>query len=318
MSRSSTGRIFLVHQIHAVGSIRISNGSGTGDGLAPIRGLSMRRWLSTTAGNDEESPGEIMANVVQGPSLLLTGRDRPSPSLMMLPGLRSLPFWTSFDGQTNRVAYQDPVVSQAVGHLEEHYDVIREEVVEKTQKVFSDYDVAGRGGEHANDSLHTGTWDWHSYMLKGKVQGSFVQHFAETSSVLRELQKEQLLFDGNPFGFAFVSKLSERSTIQPHTSPVNFRLRIHLPLVVPFEEAGTAAEEQPSCGIRVGPTTKRWTEGKALVLDDSYDHEVWNNTSTERVLLLVDIWHPDVSNTEKERIRAMFVHAHQQGWLTNT
>jgi hypothetical protein len=46
-----------------------------------------------------------MANVVQGPSLLLTSLHRPEPTLMMLPGLRSLPFWTNSTGQ---VAYQDP------------------------------------------------------------------------------------------------------------------------------------------------------------------------------------------------------------------
>ena len=28
-----------------------------------------------------------------------------------------------------------------------------------------------------------------------------------------------------------------------------------------------------------------------MVFDDSYEHEVWNKTEEERVLLLVDFWH---------------------------
>jgi aspartate beta-hydroxylase len=57
-----------------------------------------------------------------------------------------------------------------------------------------------------------------------------------------------------------------------------------------------------------------WTNGKALVLDDSYDHEVWNRTEETRILLLVvDIWHPDISNAEKQEIVKVFQEAQQQG-----
>ena len=36
---------------------------------------------------------------------------------------------------------------------------------------------------------------------------------------------------------------------------------------------------------------REWKEGKCLVFDDAYEHEVWNKTGEERVLLLVDFWH---------------------------
>jgi hypothetical protein len=109
-----------------------------------------------------------------------------------------------------------------------------------------------------------------------------------------------------------------------------------LPLIVPANEeqedsgegeqdSGEQQQQQqqqqkqrlPKCGIRVGPTIQPWTTGKALVLDDSYEHEVWNNTNQERVLLLVDIWHPDVLPVERYNIVAMFQHAREQGWLDN-
>lgn len=41
------------------------------------------------------------------------------------------------------------------------------------QKTASDYDTGGDGGEH---KLHSGKWDWHSYVLKGRRQDAFRQH----------------------------------------------------------------------------------------------------------------------------------------------
>lgn len=39
---------------------------------------------------------------------------------------------------------------------------------------------------------------------------------------------------------------------------------------------------------------KMESPGKCLVFDDCYEHEVWNKTEGERVLLLFDLWHPDL------------------------
>ena len=248
-----------------------------------------------------------MANVLQGPSLVHTTLHRSSPSLLFLPGLRSLPFWTSSEG---RVAYQDPTLTYIVQYLEESASAMATEYKAKQNQVFSDYDITSRGGEHSQESLHTGKWDWHSYMLKGRVQGHFVQHFPTTATILQTLRDQGHLLEGIPFGFSFLSKLYGQSTIQSHTSPINFRLRVHVPLIVP-------QEKEENIGIRVGPVVQKWKEGKAMVLDDSYNHEVWNHSHQERVLLLVDIWHPDVTLTEREQIVRMFAHAQQQGWLGN-
>lgn len=259
------------------------------------------------------SDPKIMANVVQGPSLLLTTLDRPSPTMMILPGLRSLPFWTSFDSSNpdsvNRVAYQDPSVTRIVEHLQENATAIAKEYSAVSPTIPSDYDVSTQGGEHAEDSLHTGKWDWHSFLLQGQVQPHFAKHFPVTSKVLTDIGPD--LFTETPFGFCFFSKLAADSTIAAHSSPINFRLRIHLPLIVPVKE-------EDNIGIRVGPIEKKWDANQALVLDDSYDHEVWNKTKEERVVLLVDIWHPDVKQGEREEIVRMFQHAQQQGWLNST
>lgn len=186
-----------------------------------------------------------------------------------------------------------------------------------------DYDVNQRGAEHSSDKLHSGQWDWHSFILNGIMQPKFQQACPKTAGILGEIQNHLFYTsesdgDGtNPFGFTFFSTLHGKSFIKPHTGPMNLRLRIHLPLIVPPDVKPDAFSTRPQakCGLRVGDQIRSWREGKAVVLDDSYEHEVWNETKDVRVLLLVDIWHPDVRREERERIGKMFGFAKTQGWI---
>jgi Aspartyl/Asparaginyl beta-hydroxylase len=292
-----------------------------------VRCYSTSRLLLFAASH-ETSPS---STVVKGSSLLQTSFARPSPSLLHLPGLRSLPFWTRSKGSDNIVAYRDPVTSQAVDLLQQHYETILEEYKLVACNLPSDYST---DNEHL---LHQGTWDWHSYMNKGKLRGEFAERFPQTTAILQQLD----LFEGTPFGYAFFSTLHAHSRIAAHTGPMNFRLRIHLPLIVPVRTGGgeqssgsgkPAADTTNSssnddalkrsltskypCAIRVGNEIREWIPGQALVLDDSYNHEVWNETDEVRVLLLVDIWHPDVMPEEREQIVNMFAHAREKGWVS--
>jgi hypothetical protein len=139
------------------------------------------RSKSTSVDNSNTAQlGLDTATVIKGPSLLTaTGIDRPSPSLFLLPGLRSLPFWTApytdGNGQTI-IAFQDPKVTSIVRHIESFTSQIREEYIsstsinpvvdtaapsaksdtEKLKTLVSDYDINTKGGEHASDALHTG------------------------------------------------------------------------------------------------------------------------------------------------------------------
>ena len=65
-------------------------------------------------------------------------------------------------------------------------------------------------------------------------------------------------------------------------------LRLHLGLIVP--------EPNDKVKIRVDDQICHWQEGKCLLFDDSYDHEVWNETDGWRVVLFVDfvrpVWFP--------------------------
>lgn len=92
-----------------------------------------------------------------------------------------------------------------------------------------------------------------------------------------------------------LSLLRPGAKIPPHTGMLNSRLICHLPLVVP-----------PDCGFRVGSETIIWHEGKMIAFDDSVEHEAWNNSAYDRLVLIFDIWRPELSLAEREQVTAMF------------
>ena len=73
----------------------------------------------------------------------------------------------------------------------------------------------------------------------------------------------------------------------PHCGPTNARLTAHLGLVVPKGLTIRAAEE-----------TRGWEEGKCLVFDDSFEHEVKHEGDSERIVLMINFFHPDVPEKE--------------------
>ena len=50
--------------------------------------------------------------------------------------------------------------------------------------------------------------------------------------------------------------------------------------------------EKEACRIRVGDDIRHWEEGKSVIFDDTFEHEVWNDTDQVRVVLFVDIARP--------------------------
>lgn len=83
---------------------------------------------------------------------------------------------------------------------------------------------------------------------------------------------------------AFFSILSPHKHIPAHRGAYNGILRFHLGLIVP--------EPCNEVRIRVGNDFRNWTEGKALIFDDTFNHEVWNDTDGYRVVLFVDFARP--------------------------
>ena len=94
---------------------------------------------------------------------------------------------------------------------------------------------------------------------------------------------------------AMFSLLRAGARIPAHRGVTNTRLTCHLPLIV-----------SPGCGFRVGSEVREWREGEVLVFDDSIEHEAWNDSNEDRVVLIFDIARPELSAQEQQEIAALF------------
>jgi len=115
--------------------------------------------------------------------------------------------------------------------------------------------------------------EWKSYMLYfyGYRIGKNASKCPKTEAIVKKIPGMKT---------AMFSILSGGKQIKPHRGPYKGVLRYHLGLVVPTPYT--------DCGIRVSTETKSWNEGESLILDDTLEHEAWNNSSENRIILFVD------------------------------
>jgi aspartyl/asparaginyl beta-hydroxylase (cupin superfamily) len=142
-----------------------------------------------------------------------------------------------------------------------------------------------------NRLLDSGDWSALFLAENGKTADDYVARCPATWSAV---QAAPLTRTGNSPTIMF-SLLRAGARIAPHTGTHNARLICHLPLVVP-----------EGCGFRVGNETRRWEEGKLLIFDDTIEHEAWNESAEDRVILIFDIWRPELSEQEREEVAALF------------
>ncbi len=90
------------------------------------------------------------------------------------------------------------------------------------------------------------------------------------------------------------SILAPGTHIPPHVGVTNVRLVVHIPLRIPA-----------ACSLTVGGVQRRWVPGEAIVFDDTIEHEAINESDEVRVVLIGDVWHPDLSGNERKVLRAL-------------
>jgi beta-hydroxylase len=70
-----------------------------------------------------------------------------------------------------------------------------------------------------------------------------------------------------------------------HTGPTKAILTAHLGLIVPLK--------RERCHMAVGEKNDVvWEDGKVVVFDDMFPHEVWNDTDEDRIILLLHVKRP--------------------------
>jgi aspartyl/asparaginyl beta-hydroxylase (cupin superfamily) len=163
---------------------------------------------------------------------------------------------------------------EIVARLEANYPAIRREISRVDRPTF----------RPENESIpRSGSWDVLMLFEHGRKNEETCKQCPVTAALLMDNPAPI-----TPEGLIYFSRMAPGTHVAAHYGPTNIRLRCHLGIQVPAGD----------CGIRVGHEVRTWEEGRCLVFDDHYEHEAWNHTTQDRVVLIVDIWHPELSDRE--------------------
>ena len=136
-----------------------------------------------------------------------------------------------------------------------------------------------------------GTWNTFPLRRSSKEIAENISRCPQTWSIAKQFPLLQGVEGGVYFSIIYPG-----TYVRSHCGPSNLRYRYHLTI-----------EEAENARIRSGHQWLSWQSGKCLILDDSFEHEVQHTGDKRRVVLIVDCWHPDL--TEKER--EFLTHLHQ-------
>jgi hypothetical protein len=166
--------------------------------------------------------------------------------------------------------------------------------------------VQPTSGSSGNLSGTGSKGEWTEYILFGTGASEEGNHHVPwdnslcqfTKQLMRDiLSSEAIDLACQGGGEIIFSRLAPHTHIQAHCGPTNLRWTAHLGLIVPQKSSSKSSSSkanpyQHQCHIRVRHDWYTWEPGKVLVFDDSYEHEVCNDTNSERVVLLIRFWNP--------------------------
>jgi aspartyl/asparaginyl beta-hydroxylase (cupin superfamily) len=228
------------------------------------------RLLAQEKAEFGERPLERIARAVRG-ARDRTRRPAPEdplhrPCLFYLPGLRARPWW-------------DPCEFPGVATLEDNSAIIRQELQQL---------LARHGGfqhfDEGPEGIQPGETDygWNVFYFRWACRDVPANHALcpGSSRVLQSLPNldQQVYF----------SAMQPGTHLPAHCGPYNAVLTVHLGLIIP-----------DGCTLRVGREERTWQEGKCLVFEDGFEHEVWHRGERTRFILLLDVWHPDLTPIER-------------------
>ncbi|XP_048959899.1 aspartyl/asparaginyl beta-hydroxylase isoform X11 [Canis lupus dingo] len=196
-------------------------------------------------------------------------------SLYNVHGLKAQPWWTP----------KETGYTELVKSLERNWKLIRDEglaVMDKAKGLFLPEDENLR---------EKGDWSQFTLWQQGRKNENACKGAPKTCSLLDKFPETT----GCRRGQIKYSIMHPGTHVWPHTGPTNCRLRMHLGLVIPKE----------GCKIRCANETKTWEEGKVLIFDDSFEHEVWQDATSFRLIFIVDVWHPELTPQQRHSLPAI-------------
>uniref|UniRef100_A0A8C7EVT7 Aspartyl/asparaginyl beta-hydroxylase n=3 Tax=Neovison vison TaxID=452646 RepID=A0A8C7EVT7_NEOVI len=196
-------------------------------------------------------------------------------SLYNVHGLKAQPWWTP----------KETGYTELVKSLERNWKLIRDEglaVMDKAKGLFLPEDENLR---------EKGDWSQFTLWQQGRKNENACKGAPKTCSLLDKFPETT----GCRRGQIKYSVMHPGTHVWPHTGPTNCRLRMHLGLVIP----------KKGCKIRCANETRTWEEGKVLIFDDSFEHEVWQDAASFRLIFIVDVWHPELTPQQRHSLPAI-------------
>ncbi|XP_026697781.1 aspartyl/asparaginyl beta-hydroxylase isoform X4 [Athene cunicularia] len=196
-------------------------------------------------------------------------------SLYNVKGLKAQPWWTA----------RETGYTELVKSLEKNWKLIRDEglaVMDKKRNLFLPEDENLR---------EKGDWSQFTLWQQGRKNENACKSVPKTCTLLERFPEAT----GCRRGQIKYSIMHPGTHVWPHTGPTNCRLRMHLGLVIPKE----------GCRIRCAQENRTWEEGKVLIFDDSFEHEVWQDAENYRLIFIVDVWHPELTAQQRRTLPAI-------------
>ncbi|XP_048451660.1 aspartyl/asparaginyl beta-hydroxylase [Rhincodon typus] len=193
-------------------------------------------------------------------------------SLYNVNGLKAQPWWT-----TKETGY-----TELVKALERNWKLIRDEglaVMDKERGFFLPEDENLR---------EKGDWSQFTLWQQGRRAEKSCKQVPKTCALFEKFPEST----GCKRGQIKYSVMHPGTHVWPHTGPTNCRLRMHLGLVIPKQ----------GCKIRCANETREWKEGKVIIFDDSFEHEVWQDANSYRLIFIVDVWHPELTPQQRRSL----------------
>ncbi|CAM4504778.1 unnamed protein product [Caretta caretta] len=196
-------------------------------------------------------------------------------SLYNVNGLKAQPWWTA----------KETGYTELVKSLEKNWKLIRDEGLSVMDK--------GKGLFLPEDENLREKGDWSQFTLwqQGRKNENACKGVPKTCAFLERFPEAT----GCRRGQIKYSVMHPGTHVWPHTGPTNCRLRMHLGLVIPKE----------GCRIRCAKENRTWEEGKVLIFDDSFEHEVWQDADSYRLIFIVDVWHPELTPQQRRTLPAI-------------
>jgi aspartate beta-hydroxylase len=214
---------------------------------------------------------EMLRRDAAGEAPLFPPLDPLQYARFLVPGIDSVP-------------WHDPAQFPWAARFEEAYDEVRTELetfLAQQRVTFRNY-----VGPILHEQADAGEW----HVLYLDYRGNrWDEHCSQFPRLMR-------LVDGVPrrSGTVFISRLTPGAHIPKHCGATNTQLTCHFGIVVPDHVE-----------LRVAREVRRQPQGRCIVFDDSFEHEVWNRSDSVRYNVFMQFWHPQLSDEEVAGIQQL-------------